>query len=106
MPLPAFPFVNPSVRHVGVSKLRELNATKLKENDETLIIQDSDDTPLAVLLSYEQFLIIQDQLLSVLNTIEVLSDDNEHKSLLRAFDDIRAGKVRSLDEIEAEMEKQ
>lgn len=106
MPLPAFPFVNPSVRYVGVSKLRELNATKLKENDETLIIQDSDDTPLAVLLSYEQFLIIQDQLLSVLNTIEVLSDDNEHKSLSRAFDDIRAGKVRSLDEIEAEMEKQ
>jgi PHD/YefM family antitoxin component YafN of YafNO toxin-antitoxin module len=102
----AFPFVNPSVKHVGVSKLRELNETKLKENDETLIIQGSNDAPIAVLLSYEQFLIIQDQLLAVLNTIEVLSDETERKSLLRAFEDIRGGRVRSLDEIEAEMEKQ
>lgn len=106
MEVATFPFVNPSVRHVGVSKLRELNETKLKENAETLIIQGSNDAPLAVLLSYEKFLIIQDQLLAVLSTVEVLSDEAERKSLLRAFEEIRAGRVRSLDEIEAEMEKQ
>jgi PHD/YefM family antitoxin component YafN of YafNO toxin-antitoxin module len=103
----AFPFVNPTVRHVGVSKLRELNASKLRENsEETLVIQDSNDTPLAVLLSYEQFLIIQQQLMAVINTVEMLSDKTEHESLMAAFEDIRAGRVRSLDEIDAELEKQ
>ncbi len=103
----SFPFVNPTVRHVGVSKLRELNASKLRENsEETLVIQDSNDTPLAVLLSYEQFLIIQQQLMAVISTIEMLSDKTEHDSLIAAFEDIRAGRVRSLDEIEAELEKQ
>ena len=102
-----FPFVNPTVRHVGVSKLRELNASKLRENsEETLVIQDSNDTPLAVLLSYEQFLIIQQQLMAVLNTVEMLSDKEEHDSFLAAFEDIRSGRVRSLDEIDAELEKQ
>jgi hypothetical protein len=103
----AFPFVNPTIRHVGVSKLRELNASKLRESsEETLVIQDSNDTPLAVLLSYEQFLIIQQQLMSVLNTIEILSDKTEHDSLVKAFEDIQAGRVRSFDEIDAELNKQ
>lgn len=107
MAVAAFPFVNPTVRHVGVSKLRELNASKLRESsEETLVIQDSNDTPLAVLLSYEQFLIIQQQLLAVINTVEVLSDQAEHKNLVAAFEDIRNGRVRSLDEIEAELEEQ
>ncbi|SRR5581483_92119 len=102
-----FPFVNPNVRHVGVSKLRELNATKLKEQtDETLIIQDSNNDPLAVLLSYEQFLIIQEQLVAVINTIDMLSEDAERKNLVAAFEDIQAGRVRSLDDIEADLEKQ
>src|SRR5262249_37638453 len=101
MAIAAFPCVNPTVKHVGVSKLRELNEAKLKENEETLIIQGSNDAPIAVLLSYEQFLIIQDQLLSVLATVDVLSDESESKSLMRAFEDMRAGRVRSLDEIEA-----
>jgi hypothetical protein len=58
----SIPYIDPKVRHVGVSKLRELNATKLKElgqdNEQTLVIQDNDQ-PLAVLLSYEKFLIMQ-----------------------------------------------
>ena len=45
-------------------------------------------------------------LMGVLNTIEMLSDKVEHDSLLSAFEDIRAGRVRSLDEIDAELEKQ
>jgi len=102
-----FPFVNPTIRHVGVSKLRELNASKLREkSEETLVIQDSNDTPLAVLLSYEQFLIIQQQLMAVINTVEMLSDKGEHDSLVSAFEDIRSGRVRSLDEIDAELGKQ
>lgn len=106
MAVAAFPFVNPSVRHVGVSKLRELNASKLKENEDTLIIQDSNDTPIAVVMSYEQFLTIQEQLVSALNTIELLNDEVEQKSLLKAFEDVRNGRVRSLSDIEAHLEKQ
>lgn len=100
----AIPIIDPNVRHVGVSKLRELNASTLKEKTEqTLVIQEN-DKPLAVLLSYEKFLIIQEQLLAVFNTIELLSDQAEHKSLVAAFEDIRSGRVRSLREIEDELE--
>lgn len=52
------------------------------------------------------FLIIQQQLVAVINTVEVLSDKTEYDNLLAAFEDIRTGRVRSLDEIEAELEKQ
>lgn len=104
----AIPYIDPRVRHVGVSKLRELNATKLKEmgqgNDETLVIQDN-DTPLAVLLTYERFLVIQEKLTAVFNTVEMLTDTTERAALLAALGDVKAGRVRSLDEIESEMEK-
>jgi PHD/YefM family antitoxin component YafN of YafNO toxin-antitoxin module len=102
----AIPYIDPRVRHVGVSKLRELNVSKLKElgkdNEETLVIQDN-DTPLAVLLSYEKFLIIQEKLTAVFNTVEMLTDTNERNALIAALGDIKAGRIRSLDEIEAEM---
>jgi len=99
----AIPIIDPSVKHVGVSKLRGLNAAKLKENDQTLVIQDNDN-PLAVLLSYEKYLIIQQQLMAVYNTVELLMDETERKGLLAGFADLRAGRVRSLAEIEAELE--
>lgn len=104
----AIPYIDPRVRHVGVSKLRELNATKLKEmgqgNEQTLVIQDN-DTPLAVLLTYERFLVIQEKLTAVFNTVEMLTDTTERTALLAALADVKAGRVRSLDEIESEMEK-
>ena len=95
------PIIDPSVKHVGVSKLRELNATKLKEaKDETLVIQDN-DTPVAVLLSYEKFMIMQGQLMAVFNTLELMTDDKERSSLVAGLNDLRAGKTRSFDKIEA-----
>jgi len=36
--------------------------------------------------------------------IELLSDEKEHKRLLTAFEDIVAGRVRPLDEVETEMQ--
>ena len=47
-------YVNPNVRTVGVSKLRSLNATQLRDIDKTIVIQEN-DKPLAVLLKYEDF---------------------------------------------------
>lgn len=56
------PYLDPSVQHVGISRLRALNVTQLRELDKTLVIQDN-DKPLAVLLKYEHFLAMQERIL-------------------------------------------
>ena len=57
----SIPYLDPSVQHVGISKLRALNVTQLRDLDKTLVIQDN-DKPLAVLLKYEHFMAIQERL--------------------------------------------
>ena len=94
--------IDPNVRYVGVSKLRELNAAKLKETEETLVFQDNDQ-PLAVLLTYEKFMEIQQQVYSLLNTIDLCQEQAELEGLKAAFQDIKEGRIRSLAEIKAEL---
>ena len=102
----AIPNIDPSIRYVGVSKLRNLNAGNLKEqHGETLVIQEN-DTPLAVLLSYKKFIEIKEQFDAAMNMVEMLSNERERSSLLSAFEDLRAGRVRSLAEIELELERE
>lgn len=55
-------YLDPSVQHVGISRLRALNVTPPRELDKTLVIQDN-DKPLAVLLKYEHFLVMQEKIL-------------------------------------------
>ena len=57
----SIPYVDPTVQHVGISRLRALNVTQLRELDKTLVIQDNDE-PLAVLLKYEHFLAMQERM--------------------------------------------
>jgi hypothetical protein len=57
----SIPYLDPSVQHVGISRLRALNVTQLRDLDKTLVIQDN-DKPLAVLLKYEHFLAMQERL--------------------------------------------
>ena len=104
MTLPPIPVIDPSVRHVGVSKLRELNVAKLRQNDETLVIQDNDQ-PLAVLLAYDKFLEMQQLLTCVLNTIDLLMEKSEVEGVRAALEDLKAGRVRPLAEIEAELNR-
>src|SRR5271168_5520360 len=104
MGLNAFPVIDPTIRHVGVSKLRELNATALKETDDTFVIQDN-NTPLAVLLTYEKFLSMQQELMSVINTLELLTDSKELGGVLAGVEQLNAGRARPLAEIEAELEQ-
>ena len=102
----AFPDIDPRIKHVGVSKLRDLNATKLKEQeDETLVIQEN-DTPLSVLFSYKRYQEMRAEFGALMSMIEMLTDDNERNGLLAAFEDVRAGRVRPLADIEAELEKE
>lgn len=102
----AFPDIDPRIRHVGVSKLRDLNATKLKEQeDDTLVIQEN-DTPLSVLFSYKKYQEMRAEMNSLLSMVEMLTNDTERNGILAAFEDIRGGRVRSLAEIEADLAKE
>ena len=96
--------IDPNVRYVGVSKLRELNAAKLKATEETLVFQDNDQ-PLAVLLTYTKFMEIQQQVYSLLNAIDLCQEHAELEGLKAAFEDIKEGRVRSLAEIKADLAK-
>ena len=57
----SIPYLDPSVQHVGISRLRALNVAQLRALDKTLVIQDN-DKPLAVLLKYEHFLAMQERM--------------------------------------------
>ena len=63
------PIIDPTVRYVGVSKLRELKADKLRSLEQTLVIQD-DEKPLAVVLTYKQFLEMQEERDRILTILE------------------------------------
>jgi len=95
------PYVDPSVERAGVSKLRSLNATSLSRLDKTLVIQDN-DTPIAVLLNYEQYLIIQNQLHQALDTLETLTDARRVASLKEGLNDMAGGNATRLEDIDPE----
>ena len=97
-------YINPNVRTVGISKLRSLNASKLRGIDKTLVIQENDQ-PLAVLLKYEEFLTMQKQLMAVLETRAVLSDEDEIKNIVSGLGDAKSGKPKSIEEIRNSMTK-
>jgi hypothetical protein len=97
----ALPNIDPDVKYVGVSKLRELNATKLRDSQETTYVLQENDQPLAVLLSYERYLIIQQQLTAVLSAVEMLSDPDERDGFLAGIVEINKGRVRPFSEIKA-----
>lgn len=93
------PYIDPDVEHIGVSTLRTMNAASLRGSSKTLVIRDN-NTPVAVLLAYETFLSMQEQMERLLATIEILSDDEERNLLLAGLKQHKAGKMKSLDDIE------
>jgi len=64
MSAPRSPYIDPNVQYILVSKLRQLNAAKLRALDKTLVVQDAVG-PLAVILTYETFLKMQKMLQGV-----------------------------------------
>ena len=98
------PFIDQNIEHVGTTKLRELNSAKLKNNRKTLVIQEN-DTPLAVLLNYEQFLIMQNQLFSLLETIDVLANQTEVEALRSGLADLQEGRTTSIADVRAALNK-
>jgi hypothetical protein len=57
----SIPYLDPTVQHVGISRLRALNVTQLRDLDKALVIQDNDN-PLAVLVKYEQLMAMQERM--------------------------------------------
>jgi hypothetical protein len=55
----SIPYLDPSVQHVGISRLRAFNVSQLAELDKTLVVQDN-DKPLAVLVKYSNFMAMQE----------------------------------------------
>lgn len=101
-PRPGIPYIDPNVQFVGVSKLRTLNASNLDTLDKTLVIQDN-DRPLAVVLSYEQFLEMQKERETILATLEILATSEERDGIAAGIQDVLSNKHRPLSAIKNEL---
>ena len=61
------PFIDDRIKHVGISKLREMTADFLRQmgGERLMYVLQIDGEPLAVILSYEMFLEIQSAIQSL-----------------------------------------
>lgn len=91
----ALPYVDPTVAHVGISKLRTLNAERLRNIKKTWVIQENDE-PVAVVLKYEDFLQMQDQRL---RSVRQFLYDGEIAALEAGLRDLAAGRTKPISEI-------
>ena len=100
------PTIDPAVKYVGVSRLRDFNAAKLRETTDTTYVLQDNDKPLAVLIGYEMYLHIQQQLQDGLtNTLDMLAEPDELAGIQAGLDDIRAGRTRSFSQVKNELQK-
>jgi hypothetical protein len=105
MPLETYPHLDPTVKYVNASKLRELSSSeRLRETTDTFVIQE-DSKPIRVLLTYEKYLAMQEELGAVARTVEMLSDAVEREALRKAAEDMKAGRVKTLEQIDEEVKK-
>jgi hypothetical protein len=88
-------YIDPTVEHVGVSKLRQLNATSLGKLKNMLVVREN-DTALAVVLRYEQYLTMQNQLEEALRTINAYQSGE----LAQGVHDAAAGRIKRMNEID------
>ena len=88
-------YIDPNVSHVGVSKLRTLNASKLREMDRKFVIQENDE-PLAVILTFDDYLRMQDLQLRI---VSQLLHEGEIAGMEAGLKDLQAGRTRSISEV-------
>ena len=98
------PRIDPNVQYIGVSKLRTFNATNLGKLDKTLVIQDN-DKPLVVMLRYEQFLEMQQEMDRVVATLQTVLSKGEREPLLSALQEAADGDIESIDSIRKNLKK-
>lgn len=98
------PRIDPSVKYVGVSKLRTLNASNLQDLDTTLVIQDNDQ-PIAVVLSYDLFMQMQQERERALTTLEMLVNKDERNALSSGIKDVLSKKTKSVSAVREAVRK-
>jgi PHD/YefM family antitoxin component YafN of YafNO toxin-antitoxin module len=96
------PYIDTSISDIGVSQLRKLNATDLRKGKKTLVVRDNNE-PLAVVLKYEQFLVMQNKLEAALRTVELLTKGKDAKVVLESLKDAAEGRGVDLAEIAPEL---
>ena len=92
--MPEIPYIDPNVQYVGVSKLRNLNATSLQNLDAKTIVVQENNQPIAVIVSFEQFLEMQREREKVRATLEMLVNDDERNALLAGMQDILSKRTK------------
>lgn len=100
------PTIDRNVETVGISGLRKLDRKRLKsfDSNKMLVIQDH-NTPLAVVLGYEKYLILQDQLKAMMETFEIFSDPDEFKQLIEGYAQALGGRSRGIAKIRKDLAK-
>jgi len=91
----SIPFIDPNVEYVGVNKLRSFNSSNLGEIKKMLVLQDN-DRPLAVMMSYDQYLTVQKKLQEALDALELLGREENRDGLRRGLRDTADGRVAPL----------
>ncbi len=96
------PYIDTSISDIGVSQLRKLNATELRKSKKTLVVREN-NVPLAVVLKYEQFLVMQNKLEAALKTVDLLTKQKDVQAVIEALKDAAQGKGVDLSEIAPEV---
>jgi hypothetical protein len=95
----AGPYIDERVEHVGITRLRSLNVSSLRDNEKTLVIQDN-DKPLAVLLPYEQFMAMQKQMNALMRTLGMVGNPGEMDAVIAGMDAHHAGKTKPFADVQ------
>jgi hypothetical protein len=96
------PYIDPSISDIGVSQLRKLNATDLRKGKKTLVIRENNE-PLAGVLKYEQFLVIQGKLEAAQKTLGMLASRTDLQAILTSMKDAENGGGVDLSQIAPEL---
>ena len=96
------PYIDTSISDIGVSQLRKLNATELRKTKKTLVVRDN-NVPLAVVLKYQQFLVMQNKLEAALKTVDLLTKHTDVHAVVESLKDAAQGKGIDLSEIAPEL---
>jgi hypothetical protein len=88
-------YIDPTIEHVGVSKLRQLSAANLGKLKNMLVVREN-DTALAVVLRYEQYLEMQNQLEEALRTVQAY----QSHELAQGLQDAASGRIKRMQEVD------
>jgi hypothetical protein len=80
-------------------------ASHISSDMQTTLVIQNNDTPLAVLVRYEQYMAIQEQFKSLKETIQILTDEKEKAAVFDGLRDVAEGRVRPFGAVKATASK-